>query len=203
MPVVVLPGDEERRTLERILSGSVAGVPLSLLLDVGSAAGPTAIRREGQERIARITADVGEGDLAGSVRDVRRAVREIDGSEGVRVRVAGGGLELHRIFRGLGFAFLLALFLIYMILAAQFDSFIHPFTIMLSLPLSVVGAFGGLFVSGMTLNIFSMIGVIMLMGLVTKNAILLSTSPTSSRPPAGRPRRPCSRRGRCACVPSS
>jgi HAE1 family hydrophobic/amphiphilic exporter-1 len=60
-----------------------------------------------------------------------------------------------------------------MILAAQFDSFVHPFTIMLSLPLSVVGAFGGLYVTGMTLNVFSMIGVIMLMGLVTKNAILL------------------------------
>jgi HAE1 family hydrophobic/amphiphilic exporter-1 len=70
-------------------------------------------------------------------------------------------------------ALMLAIVIVYMILAAQFDSFVHPFTIMLSLPLSVVGAFGGLFVSGMTLNIFSMIGVIMLMGLVTKNAILL------------------------------
>jgi HAE1 family hydrophobic/amphiphilic exporter-1 len=63
--------------------------------------------------------------------------------------------------------------LVYMILAAQFDSFVHPFTIMLSLPFSIVGAFGALFLAGMTLNIFSMIGVIMLMGLVTKNAILL------------------------------
>jgi HAE1 family hydrophobic/amphiphilic exporter-1 len=60
-----------------------------------------------------------------------------------------------------------------MILAAQFDSFVQPITIMLSLPLAVVGAFGGLYLSGMTLNIFSMIGIIMLMGLVTKNAILL------------------------------
>jgi HAE1 family hydrophobic/amphiphilic exporter-1 len=67
----------------------------------------------------------------------------------------------------------LAVVLVYMILAAQFDSFLQPITIMLSLPLSVVGAFGGLFVAGMTLNIFSMIGIIMLMGLVTKNAILL------------------------------
>src|SRR4029079_728298 len=66
-----------------------------------------------------------------------------------------------------------AIVLVDWILAAQFDSFVHPFTIMLSLPMSVVGAFGGLFVTGMTLNIFSMIGVIMLMGLVTKNAILL------------------------------
>ena len=60
-----------------------------------------------------------------------------------------------------------------MVLAAQFESFLHPFTIMLSLPLSIVWAFGGLWVTGQTLNIFSMIGMVMLMGLVTKNAILL------------------------------
>jgi hydrophobic/amphiphilic exporter-1 (mainly G- bacteria), HAE1 family len=70
-------------------------------------------------------------------------------------------------------ALFLAVVLVYMILAAQFDSFLQPLTIMLSLPLSVVGAFGGLYLTGKTLNIFSMIGVIMLMGLVTKNAILL------------------------------
>ena len=73
----------------------------------------------------------------------------------------------------MGIALFLAVVLVYMILAAQFDSFVQPLTIMLSLPLSVVGAFGGLFLTGKTLNIFSMIGVIMLMGLVTKNAILL------------------------------
>jgi HAE1 family hydrophobic/amphiphilic exporter-1 len=76
-------------------------------------------------------------------------------------------------FGYMGIALILAVVLVYMILAAQFDSFVQPITIMLSLPLSVVGAFGALFISGMTLNIFSMIGIIMLMGLVTKNAILL------------------------------
>jgi HAE1 family hydrophobic/amphiphilic exporter-1 len=73
----------------------------------------------------------------------------------------------------MGIALFLAIVLVYMILAAQFDSFIQPLNIMLSLPLSVVGAFGGLYLAGKTMNIFSMIGVIMLMGLVTKNAILL------------------------------
>jgi len=76
-------------------------------------------------------------------------------------------------FGYMGIALFLAVIIVYMILAAQFDSIVHPFTIMLSLPLSMVGAFGGLFLSRMTLNIFSMIGFIMLMGLVTKNAILL------------------------------
>jgi HAE1 family hydrophobic/amphiphilic exporter-1 len=73
----------------------------------------------------------------------------------------------------MGQALLLAIILVYLILAAQFESFIHPLTIMFSLPLATIGAFGGLYLSDMSLNIFSMIGVIMLMGLVTKNAVLL------------------------------
>jgi HAE1 family hydrophobic/amphiphilic exporter-1 len=76
-------------------------------------------------------------------------------------------------FANILFSMALAAVLIYMVLAAQFESLVHPFTVMLSLPLSVVGALGLLFATGRTLNIFSMIGMIMLMGLVTKNAILL------------------------------
>lgn len=76
-------------------------------------------------------------------------------------------------FGYLFFALYLAIIIIYMVLAAQFESFIHPFTVMLSLPLSLIGAFGGLVIARQTLNIFSLIGFIMMMGLVTKNAILL------------------------------
>ncbi len=70
-------------------------------------------------------------------------------------------------------ALLIAILVIYMILAIQFESFVHPFTIMISLPLTMIGVFGGLLIAGSTLNIFSFIGVIMLVGLVVKNAILL------------------------------
>jgi len=76
-------------------------------------------------------------------------------------------------FASIGFSMMLAVVLIYMVLAAQFESLIHPFTVMLSLPLSIVGALGLLAITGRTLSIFAMIGMIMLMGLVTKNAILL------------------------------
>ena len=78
-------------------------------------------------------------------------------------------------------ALMLAVILVYMILAAQFNSLIQPITIMISLPLSVIGAFGGLYLSGMTLNLFSFIGIIMLMGLVTKTAILLVDFANSER----------------------
>jgi len=76
-------------------------------------------------------------------------------------------------FTAMLLALALAIVLVYMILAAQFDSLTQPIVIMISLPLSVVGAFGGIYLAGMTLNIFSFIGLIMLMGLVTKTAILL------------------------------
>jgi len=71
------------------------------------------------------------------------------------------------------FALLLAVVIVYMVLASQFNSLIHPFTIMLALPLAIVGALGGLLIAGKTLNFLSMIGIILLMGLVTKNSILL------------------------------
>jgi HAE1 family hydrophobic/amphiphilic exporter-1 len=70
-------------------------------------------------------------------------------------------------------ALALAIVIIYMVLAAQFESFVHPFTIMLALPLSVVGAIGALVMADLTMNIYTLIGIILLMGLVTKNGILL------------------------------
>jgi len=76
-------------------------------------------------------------------------------------------------FQYLLFALVLGIIMAYMVLASQFESFVHPFIVLLSMPLSFVGAFGLLFVMGKTLNIFSFIGVILLMGLVKKNAILI------------------------------
>jgi HAE1 family hydrophobic/amphiphilic exporter-1 len=87
------------------------------------------------------------------------------------------------------FALFLAVVLIYMILASQFESFIHPFTIMLSLPLSIVGVMAGLLIADQTLSIFSMIGIIMLMGLVTKNAILLVDFANQAKREQGLPTR--------------
>ena len=78
-------------------------------------------------------------------------------------------------------ALLLAVVIVYMVLAAQFESFLHPLAIMVSLPLSLIGALGGLFIMGQTLSMMSFIGLIMLMGLVTKNAILLVDNANQKR----------------------
>ncbi|HOO45928.1 MAG TPA: efflux RND transporter permease subunit, partial [Deltaproteobacteria bacterium] len=89
------------------------------------------------------------------------------------IELSGSSRNMQESFGYLVQALIIAILIIYMILCIQFESFLHPFTMMLSLPLCMVGVFGALLISGMTLNIFSFIGIIMLMGIVTKNGILL------------------------------
>jgi HAE1 family hydrophobic/amphiphilic exporter-1 len=93
--------------------------------------------------------------------------------QGVRGVWGGMAEVMNESFANLFAALVLAIIIIYLVLAAQFESWVHPLTIMISLPLSVVGAIGGLLVAGEALGIMAMIGIILLMGLVTKNAILL------------------------------
>jgi hydrophobic/amphiphilic exporter-1 (mainly G- bacteria), HAE1 family len=91
---------------------------------------------------------------------------------GLRLEIGGENEEMRRSFRDLGFAFALALLLVYMILAAQFESFIHPFTILLSVPLALVGALAALRIAGAGLNTMSLIGVVILVGIVVNDAII-------------------------------
>ena len=114
------------------------------------------------------TKPLGEG-----VEDVKKLESELKLPDGVVSIFTGSADMMAESFASILFFLFMAVVLTYMILAAQFESFLHPFTIMLSLPLSVGGALGSLFLLGRTLNIFSMIGMVMLMGLVTRNAILL------------------------------
>ena len=92
---------------------------------------------------------------------------------GIKREFAGQSLEYKSSSAKLYFMFLLAVVFIYLVLSAQFESFVHPFTILLSVPLAVFGAIVTLFVFGQSLNIYSQIGLIMLIGLVTKNSILI------------------------------
>jgi HAE1 family hydrophobic/amphiphilic exporter-1 len=100
-------------------------------------------------------------------------VRHLELPPGYGVDFVGQAQVMAESFGYLLFSLFLAIIVVYMVLASQFESFVHPFTIMLSLPLSVIGALGALVLLGKTMSVFTMIGIIMLMGLVTKNAILL------------------------------
>jgi HAE1 family hydrophobic/amphiphilic exporter-1 len=155
-----------------VRSNSGELVPLSSVVHLARGVGPTQIVR--QARMRQITVMAGLDGLAlgeASPKMVEIAKRVVPAS--IDTEMSGISQLMTESFGYMIVSLILAILLVYMILAAQFESFIHPFTIMMSLPLAVVGAFGGLYLAGQTFSIFGMIGLIMLMGLVTKNAILL------------------------------
>jgi HAE1 family hydrophobic/amphiphilic exporter-1 len=169
--------DQEKAGLETLSNLKVRAangqlVDLASVVTVTRGEGPSQIERQARQRQVTVLAGL-EGIPLGDASVVVTQAADKVVPPHLSRDFAGMAEVMQESAGYMAIALLLAIILVYMILAAQFDSFIHPFTIMLSLPMSVVGAFGALFISGMTLNIFSMIGVIMLMGLVTKNAILL------------------------------
>jgi HAE1 family hydrophobic/amphiphilic exporter-1 len=135
--------------------------------------GPTQIDHQARQRQITILANLQGKPLGTAIQDVNAIVERVGLPEGFAVDFEGMAEMMGESFRNLAFALFLAVILIYMVLASQFGSFVHPLTIMLSLPMSLVGAIGALLLAGHTISIFALIGIIMLMGLVTKNAILL------------------------------
>ncbi|MDF1663044.1 MAG: efflux RND transporter permease subunit, partial [Planctomycetota bacterium] len=149
-------------------------VQLRTVADIRSENGPVQIDRQNRQRQITIMANLEKSKpLASAIADVKRIEQSLNLPKDVTGAFTGPGDMMRESFESMNFTLFLAIVLIYMILAAQFESLIHPLTIMLSLPLSIGGALGALALTGRTLNIFTMIGMIMLMGLVTKNAILL------------------------------
>lgn len=137
--------------------------------------GPNVINRYNRMRSATIYANVDETISTGEgLERVEQAVSAALPETGIwRSALTGQTKVFQESFGYLLTALLISVLVIYMVLAIQFESFLHPFTIMVALPLTMIGVFGALWLTGMTLNIFSFIGIIMLMGLVTKNSILL------------------------------
>jgi HAE1 family hydrophobic/amphiphilic exporter-1 len=154
----------------RTADGSLALLRNLVTLETGAA--PSAITRVDRQRAVSITGNLDGLVLADAVARARKAAAEIL-PEGVTLRVAGDAAEMEQAGRQFMLMLALAVLVIYMVLAAQFESFLQPLSVMLALPFSMVGALGGLYFAGMTINLFSMIGIILLIGLVTKNSILL------------------------------
>ena len=148
-------------------------VPLRELAGAAPASGPSTIRRKDLVREVRVSANPDDRSLGEITADIEAAARLIALPPGYDIVHGGDAEELKEMFVNMFEALALAVIFIYLILASQFGSFIHPLAIMRSLPLSLVGVALALLATGDTLNIMSMIGLIMLMGLVTKNAILL------------------------------
>ncbi len=145
------------------------------LVDIEIGEGPNSINRYNRMRAVQIYADMADGVSPGEgLEIVAQVVNEELPESGIwRTDLGGQTRTMQESFGYLLTALIIAILVIYMVLAIQFESFLHPFTIMMALPLTMIGVFGALFITGATLNIFSFIGIIMLMGLVTKNSILL------------------------------
>ncbi|HRY37484.1 MAG TPA: efflux RND transporter permease subunit [Smithellaceae bacterium] len=147
-------------------------VELANVVKVEEGTGPSVINRADRQRAITVFASL-EGKPLGQAKDELDAIAGRILPADYVPKYYGMADTMKESFGYLLFAILLGVVMAYMILAAQFESFVHPITVLLSLPLSFVGAFGALFIAGKTLNIFSFIGLILLMGLVKKNAILL------------------------------
>ena len=150
-------------------------VPLDSLVSVSETISPRGLPHRDRLRSATITANLVPGTpLGSSLERVRGIAQEVmPEGRGYRITFSGESEEFYESGYALLFAYILAVILIYLVLAAQFESFVHPVTILVAVALSLTGALFTLWVLGETLNLFSQIGLVMLVGLVTKNSILI------------------------------
>ena len=170
--IIVRYPDELRYSRATLDGLRVQGVPIRELVNIREAVGPAEIRREEQARVIPVYADVVSGGLDQAIGEIQVALQGLPTSRDVRWEVGGENEEMRRSFRDLAFAFGLALILVYMILAAQFESFVHPLTILISVPLALVGAVLALILTGQGLNTMSLIGAVILVGIVVNDAIV-------------------------------
>ncbi len=148
-------------------------IQLDAVAIVEEGVGPRQLNHFGRVRSYTLSGNLAPGFTLGEALDSLNVAAAEVLPRGSSVALAGETRELEESGTALYFAFLLALVVVYMVLAAQFESMVHPFTVLLSVPLAVTGALITLLAAGSTLNLFSQIGMILLIGLVTKNSILL------------------------------
>ncbi len=175
--VLVRAQESDRASLDDIRRlivnpGSSRPVVLSSVAEVIASTGPSEIHRADQVRVAIVSANLRDIDLGAAMAEVEQMVAEQPLTD-VRMHIGGQGEELADSVRSLLFAFALAVFLVYLVMASQFESLLHPFVILFTIPLALVGAVLALLLTGNTLSVVVFIGLILLVGLVTKNAIIL------------------------------
>jgi HAE1 family hydrophobic/amphiphilic exporter-1 len=148
-------------------------VTLDAVATVTISEGPAEIRRIAQERVAIISANLAYGDLGAAAAEASDIISRIPMPTGINAIVSGQSEEMEASFQSMQFALLLAVFLVYLVMASQFESLIHPLVILFTIPLALVGAVLALFITGTSVNIVAFIGIIMLAGIVVNNAIVL------------------------------
>jgi multidrug efflux pump len=178
--VILRLDPEERATPSDITGLQVRGrdgslIPLDAVTKVEERSGPRQLNHHNRVRSFTLSASMAPGFTLGQALDsLTAAANEVLPPES-SLDLAGESREFRDSGGTLYFAFVLALVFVFMVLAAQFESLLHPFTVLLAVPLAVTGALAALWVAGSTLNVYSQVGMILLIGLVSKNSILLVT----------------------------
>jgi len=161
--------------LKNILLTSSSGVvvPLSQIVEIESAKGPNEIERENQEKIVTVGMDIYARSLNEVQQDVETRINNLSIPSGYSIDYGGDAGDMNDSFKQLAFAMVLAVILVYMVMASQFESLIYPFVIMFTVPLALLGAVLGLSITGVALSVYGFIGIIMLAGIVVNNAIVM------------------------------
>jgi HAE1 family hydrophobic/amphiphilic exporter-1 len=153
--------------------GRPTTVPLGQVADIRASLGPTRIDHLDRERVISVQANTQGRPLSDVVADIQTKIDAVSLAPGYSITQGGQTAEQQEVFTRIVLSLAVGVLLMYFVLVVQFGSFLDPLAIMISLPLSLIGVVGALMLTGDTLNIMSMIGVILLMGIVAKNAILL------------------------------
>jgi HAE1 family hydrophobic/amphiphilic exporter-1 len=170
---------EEFRTSETELAqliinpGSGTPLPLSAVATISRDVGPSEITRVGQQRVVLVSANIARGDIEQATRLVSQQLATIALPYGVNSRILGQSAEMERSFQSLFFALGLAVFLVYLVMASQFEDLFQPLLILLTVPLAGAGAVLGLYLTDTRVSVVVFIGLIMLAGIVVNNAIVL------------------------------
>lgn len=158
--MVITSGDQKFRLIE--------------LVDIKQDVAPKEIYRRNQSRIAKVTASLEDGYSLSRVAEViRETLKDVELPADYSINVTGEEEKRQESMGGLILALVLSVILVYMVMASQFESLLHPFTILLTIPLALVGAILLFFITGMTINIMGVIGIIMLSGIAVNNSIVL------------------------------
>jgi multidrug efflux pump subunit AcrB len=163
------------RDLEQVIinPGANREITLQAVAEVVPVVGPSEITRIGQQRTALVEANLNFGDLGSAVNNAEQLLEATPLPPTVTARVAGQNEDMQRSFTSLQFALVLAVFLVYLVMASQFESLLHPLFILFTVPLAGAGSVLGLYLIGTELSIIVFIGLIMLAGIVVNNAIVL------------------------------
>lgn len=170
--------EDTRTSIEDLLDTTIqsptgVAVPLEELVSLTQEEGPQSLLRENQQAQMNVSSGVVDRDLGSVVSDIEKQLDQMDFPEGYNYTIGGQAADMEEAFTELGLALVFSIFLVYIVLAVQFENLLQPFIIMFALPTTIIGVVGGLFVTNISLSVAGFIGIIMLAGIVVNNSIVL------------------------------